>query len=496
VEVVKKLILVIIVLAVGFLGLKYSGINVQDYFKKFSPKKDEVVLDIKPQSNAIIKPSEQILSVQESFEKVAEATLPSVVNIYTEQRVRVNPGFDSPFGDNPLFREFFRDFFGAPKKKEYKSTSLGSGFVITEDGYIVTNDHVIKNADSISVKMSDKKTYKAKIVGSDPKTDIAVIKIDAKNLKPLKFGNSDALKIGQWAIAVGNPFGLNGTLTVGVISAKGRSGLGIETYEDFIQTDASINPGNSGGPLLNIYGEVIGINTAIVASGQGIGFAIPATMAKPIIEQIINKGKVDRSWIGVGIQDLTPELAKSMGVKVDHGVVVNKIYPNSPAQKYGLKEGDIIIKCNNESISSASDLQKVVISSKVGSEIRLTVIRDGKEIILKVITEKMPDDDTSTKGSLQELKDERLGVTVRNLSQEDLENFNHKNGVIVVDVKNGSLAEIVGLAEGDLIISINKRPIRNVKEYSSVLKSFAKGAIINLMVEREGDTFYIAVRLN
>jgi len=376
VEVVKKLILVIIVLAVGFLGLKYSGINVQDYFKKFSPKKDEVVLDIKPQSNAIIKPSEQILSVQESFEKVAEATLPSVVNIYTEQRVRVNPGFDSPFGDNPLFREFFRDFFGVPKKREYKSTSLGSGFVITEDGYIVTNDHVIKNADSISVKMSDKKTYKAKIVGSDPKTDIAVIKIDAKNLKPLKFGNSDALKIGQWAIAVGNPFGLNGTLTVGVISAKGRSGLGIETYEDFIQTDASINPGNSGGPLLNIYGEVIGINTAIVASGQGIGFAIPATMAKPIIEQIINKGKVDRSWIGVGIQDLTPELAKSMGVKIDHGVVVNKIYPNSPAQKYGLKEGDIIIKCNNESISSASDLQKVVISSKVGSEIRLTVIRD------------------------------------------------------------------------------------------------------------------------
>jgi len=496
VEVVKKLILVIIVLAVGFLGLKYSGINVQDYFKKFSPKKDEVVLDIKPQSNSIIKPSEQILSVQESFEKVAEATLPSVVNIYTEQRVRVNPGFDSPFGDNPLFREFFRDFFGAPKKREYKSTSLGSGFVITEDGYIVTNDHVIKNADSISVKMSDKKTYKAKIIGSDPKTDIAVIKIDAKNLKPLKFGNSDALKIGQWAIAVGNPFGLNGTLTVGVISAKGRSGLGIETYEDFIQTDASINPGNSGGPLLNIYGEVIGINTAIVASGQGIGFAIPATMAKPIIEQIINKGKVDRSWIGVGIQDLTPELAKSMGVKIDHGVVVNKIYPNSPAQKYGLKEGDIIIKCNNESISSASDLQKVVISSKVGSEIRLTVIRDGKEIILKVITEKMPDDDTSTKGSLQELKDERLGVTVRNLSQEDLENFNHKNGVIVVDVKNGSLAEIVGLAEGDLIISINKRPIRNVKEYSSVLKSFAKGAIINLMVEREGDTFYIAVRLN
>ncbi len=492
----KKLIVVAIVLVAVFFGLKYVGFDVQGYFKKVTSKKEEVNLDKSPQTTPIVRPSEQILSVQESFEKVAEATLPSVVNIYTEQRVKVNPRFDFPFGDNPLFRDFFRDFFGTPKQREYKSTSLGSGFIITENGYIVTNDHVIKNADSISVKMSDKRTFKATLVGSDPKTDVAVIKIDAKDLKPLKFGDSSALKIGQWAIAVGNPFGLNGTLTVGVISAKGRSGLGIETYEDFIQTDASINPGNSGGPLLNIYGEVIGINTAIIASGQGIGFAIPANMAKPIIEQIINKGKVERSWMGVGIQDMTPELAKSMGIKIDHGVVVNKVYPNSPAQKAGLKEGDVILKCNNETITTSSELQKVVMNSKVGSELKLTILRDGKEMTVKVITEKMPDDEVVSKESQQQIKDERLGITVRNMTADDMDNFNHKNGVIIVEVANGSLAETVGLVEGDLIISVNKRPIKNIKEFSVVMKSFAKGAIINLMVEREGDTFFVAMRLN
>lgn len=493
----KKLIVLIVIVVGVFFGLKYIGFNINYYFKNITSSKEEVVLDkVSPQQTVTVKPSEQILSVQESFEKVAEATLPSVVNIYTEQRVKVNPRFDFPFGDNPLFRDFFRDFFDTPKKREYKSTSLGSGFIITENGYIVTNDHVIKNADSISVKLSDKRTFKATLVGSDPKTDVAVIKIDAKGLKPLKFGDSSALKIGQWAIAVGNPFGLNGTLTVGVISAKGRSGLGIETYEDFIQTDASINPGNSGGPLLNIYGEVIGINTAIIASGQGIGFAIPANMAKPIIEQIINKGKVERSWMGVGIQDMTPELAKSMGVKIDHGVVVNKVYPKSPAEKAGLKEGDVIIKCNNENVATSSELQKIVMNSKVGSELKLTIIRDGKEMTVKVITEKMPEEESISKDSLQQLKDERLGITVRNLSPDDLENFNHKNGVIIVEVGNGSLAETVGLVEGDLIISVNKRPVKNIKEFSAIMKSFAKGAIINLMVEREGDTFFVALRLN
>ncbi|MCX8084187.1 MAG: DegQ family serine endoprotease [Calditerrivibrio sp.] len=491
----KKIILVLIIVIGIFFGLKFAGIDLKSLTKDFTSKKETVTLDQNTSSVSPIKPSEQILSVQESFEKVAEIALPSVVNIYTEQRVKVNPRFDFPFGDNPLFRDFFKDFFGTPKQREYKSTSLGSGFIITENGYIVTNDHVVKNADSISVKLSDKRTFKATVVGSDPKTDVAVIKIDAKDLKPLKFGDSSKLRIGQWAIAVGNPFGLNGTLTVGVISATGRSGLGIETYEDFIQTDASINPGNSGGPLLNIYGDVIGINTAIIASGQGIGFAIPANMAKPIIEQIINKGKVDRSWIGVGIQDMTPELAKSMGVKIDHGVVINKVYPNSPAKKAGLQEGDVIIKCNNEKIITSSDLQKIVVNSKIGSEIKCTVIRDSKEFTVKIITEKMPDDETIAKESMQEYKDERLGIKVRNLQPEEADQFNHKNGVIVVDVVTNSLGETVGIAEGDLIISINRKQIRNIKEFSVVMKSFPKGAIINLMVEREGDTFFIAVRL-
>ncbi|MEF3255135.1 MAG: DegQ family serine endoprotease [Deferribacterales bacterium] len=493
----KNIIITIFIGIALFLGYKFYGDDISKKIGNIVNKKEEIKLDniTKEKSTPIITPSEQILSVQESFEKVAEVALPSVVNIYTEQRVKVNPRFDFPFGDNPFFREFFNDFFNTPRQREYKSTSLGSGFIITESGYIITNDHVIRNADSISVKLSDKKSYKAKVVGSDPKTDIAVIKIEAESLKPLKLGDSNQLKIGQWAIAVGNPFGLNGTLTVGVISATGRSGLGIETYEDFIQTDASINPGNSGGPLLNIYGEVIGINTAIIASGQGIGFAIPINMAKSIIEQIINKGTVERSWIGVGIQDLTPELAKSMGVKIEHGVVINKVYNNSPAEKARLKEGDIIISCNNTKVNTATDLQKIVINSKIGSKIECNIIRDNKDLKVTVITEKMPDEGKLSKESLSEIYEDRLGVTVRNLNEEDIQNFNHKSGVVITKVDPDSIGELIGLSEGDLIISLNKKPIKNIIEFKNILSKLPKYSIINLMVERDGDTFFVAARL-
>jgi Do/DeqQ family serine protease len=492
----KKIIGILVVCLIVFLGYKFYGDDIIKKVGSYFTKKETINLNTPPTAPSTIKPSEQILSVQESFEKVAETVLPSVVNIYTEQRVKVTPRFDFPFGDNPFFRDFFNDFFDTPKKREYNTTSLGSGFIISESGYIVTNDHVIRNADTISVKLADKKTYKAKLVGSDPKTDVAVIKIDAKGLKPLNIGDSGKLKVGQWAVAVGNPFGLSGTLTVGVISATGRSGLGIETYEDFIQTDASINPGNSGGPLLNIYGEVIGINTAIIASGQGIGFAIPINMAKPVIEQLVNKGTVERSWIGVGIQDLTPELAKSMGVKIDGGVVVNKIYDKSPASKAGIQEGDIIVECNNVKVTTSSDLQKVVIGAKVGSELVFKILRDNKEIKVKVVTEKMPDDSQLSKSNLEEYEDNRLGVKVRNFSEEDGDNYNHKSGVVITEVSRGSLAEVVGIANGDLIISINRKTIKNVSEYKKMITGFPKGAIINLMIEREGDTFFMAMRLN
>ncbi len=439
-----------------------------------------------------VKPGQQILDIQTAFEKVAEVALPSVVNIYTNQKVRVRP-FPIPFEDNPLFRDFFEDFFNdfVPREREYKSTSLGSGFIVSSDGYIVTNDHVIRNADEINVKLYDKKTYSARIVGRDPKTDVAVIKINATGLKPLKLGDSNKIKIGQWAIAVGNPFGLNGTLTVGVISAKGRSNLGIETYEDFIQTDASINPGNSGGPLLNIYGEVIGINTAIVASGQGIGFAIPISMAKNIIDQIISKGTIERSWLGVGIQKLTPELAESMGLKRAEGVLVNRIYENSPAEKAGIKEGDVVLECNGTKLEDTSDLQKIVINTPVGGVLNLKLYREGKTLNVQVKTEKMPSDEKIEKADKSK---NILGIKVRDMLPSERSMSFYKSGVVVVEVEEDSPAASK-IKEGDIIFTINQKPVKSAKDFRQIVSTLRKGNIINIFLQRDSQTFYVAIRL-
>jgi Do/DeqQ family serine protease len=441
-----------------------------------------------------ITPPEQIINIQEAFEKVAEVALPAVVNIYTNQKVRVRPFYPLPFDDSPLFRDFFEEFFNdlIPKEREYKSTSLGSGFIISSDGYIVTNDHVIRNADEINVKLHDKRTFKAKIVGRDPKTDVAVIKINTDNLPYLKFADSGKIKIGQWAIAVGNPFGLNGTLTVGVISATGRSNLGIETYEDFIQTDASINPGNSGGPLLNIYGEVIGINTAIVAAGQGIGFAIPANMAKNIIEQIIKKGTIERSWLGVGIQKLTPELAESMGIKKAEGILVNRVYENSPAEKAGIKEGDVILECNGTKLEDPSDLQKIVIGVPIGTTLKLKILRDNKVIALDIKTDKMPSDDKIEKS---EITKNLLGIRVRDLLPKEKKDTFYKFGVVVVEVLQNSPADIAGIMEGDIIYTINQKQIKNSNDFKQITSNLKKGSIINIFLQRDNRTFYIAVKL-
>jgi Do/DeqQ family serine protease len=449
---------------------------------------------LKTEHPQTITPPQQILNIQEAFEKVAEVALPAVVNIYTNQKVKVKPFYPMPFDDSPLFRDFFEDFFNdiLPREREYKSTSLGSGFIISPDGYIVTNDHVIRNADEINVKLYDKRTFKAKVVGRDPKTDIAVIKINADNLKYLKLGDSNKIKIGQWAIAVGNPFGLNGTLTVGVISATGRSNLGIETYEDFIQTDASINPGNSGGPLLNIYGEVIGINTAIVASGQGIGFAIPASMAKNIVDQIINKGTIERSWLGVGIQKLTPELAESMGIKKVEGILVNRVYENSPAERAGIKEGDVILECNGTKLEAPSDLQKIVISVPIGSTLTLKILRENKIITVTVKTDKMPDDEKIEK---VETTKNLLGIKVRDLLPKEKKGAFYKFGVIVTEVYPNSPADIAGIQEGDIIFTINQKQIKNTSDFKQVMSTLKKGTIINIFLQREDKTFYLAVRL-
>jgi len=325
------------------------------------------------------------------FVQVAEQVTPSVVNIstVTTGKGRAPNELFRPFGNDPYFRDFFDRFFeGMPRRRQ--QTSLGSGVVIDKTGLILTNNHVVKDADEINVRFANKQEAKGKVVGTDGKTDLAVIRVNAKEDLPVaRLGNSDTLRVGEWAIAIGNPFGLDHTLTVGVVSATGRSEVGVAAYENFIQTDASINPGNSGGPLLNARGEVIGINTAIVASGQGIGFAIPINMARRVMDDLVKKGKVTRGWLGVGVQPLTPELSKSFGVSGD-GVLVNQVMPKSPAEAAGLKVGDLILSVDGKVIKDPRELQRVIADAEIGKTIALTVLREKQQRTVNVRVGEMP----------------------------------------------------------------------------------------------------------
>ena len=325
------------------------------------------------------------------FIQVAEQVTPSVVNISTVTTGKTGkPGeLFRPFGNDPFFRDFFDRFFeGMPRRRQ--QTSLGSGVVIDRAGLILTNNHVIKDADEITVRFSNKQEAKGKVVGTDGKTDLAVIRVTTKEELPVaRLGNSDTLRVGEWAIAIGNPFGLDHTLTVGVVSATGRSEVGIAAYENFIQTDASINPGNSGGPLLNVRGEVIGINTAIVASGQGIGFAIPINMARKIMDDLVKKGKVTRGWLGVGVQPLTPELAKSFGVSGE-GVLVNQVMPKSPAEAAGLKVGDLILSVDGKAIKDPRELQRVIADIDIGKSIEVQILREKEKRTIRAQIGEVP----------------------------------------------------------------------------------------------------------
>lgn len=317
-----------------------------------------------------------ILAAQRAFSQVSKKAMPFVVNISTVSRKKVV----HPFPELP---PFFEEFFGGNPQTR-RDRSLGSGFIISRDGYIVTNDHVVRNAESIRVKLSNDRVYDALVVGGDQKTDIAVIKIDAEELPTAVLGDSDQIEIGQWAIAIGNPFGLERSMTVGVISATGRSNMGIEVIENFIQTDASINPGNSGGPLLNIHGEVVGINTAIVASGQGIGFAIPTNMARPIISQLVDHGKVTRAWLGVNIRGLAEEELHKLGLKQTSGAMVVGLYERGPAAQGGLQPGDIIVSLGGIEVKDPAQLQQLVAEARIGEPLKITVLRNQQRLILSV----------------------------------------------------------------------------------------------------------------
>ncbi len=328
---------------------------------------------------------------QTPFVRVAEVVTPAVVNISTVSTGKGRTPGDTfrPFGDDPFFRDFFDRFFeGTPQRRQQKS--LGSGLIIDKSGLILTNNHVIKDADEITVRFSNNQETKGKVVGTDPKTDLAVVRVETKaDLPVVKLGDSDHLRVGEWAIAIGNPFGLDHTLTVGVISATGRSEVGIAAYENFIQTDASINPGNSGGPLLNIRGEVVGINTAIVASGQGIGFAIPINMARKVMDDLVKRGRVTRGWLGVGIQPLTVELAKSFGLSGE-GVLVNQVMPKSPAEAAGIKVGDVILEIAGKSVKDSRELQRVIADAEVGKPVELKILREKAQHSISVKIGEMP----------------------------------------------------------------------------------------------------------
>jgi serine protease Do len=433
-----------------------------------------------------------------SFADLSEEVKHAVVNISTTQVLKENPM--QPFmAPNSPFREFFGDeffkrFFGENSPGSMKTHALGSGMIIDTEGLILTNNHVVEKADEIKIKTDAEKEYDAKVVGRDPKTDLALIRVtpDADFPKPVRLGNSDAIRVGDWVMAVGNPFGLGHTVTAGIISAKGRV-IGAGPYDDFLQTDAAINPGNSGGPLFDMNGEVVGVNTAIVAQGQGIGFAIPINLAKEILTQL-KTGKVTRGWLGIMIQDLTPELAKSFDIQETKGVIVADIVGDGPADKAGLKRGDIITGLNGKEVENAHTLSRMVASTAPDTNVTIQVVRDGKSREIKATIGTMPAEGSETVPSK---KESTWGVTVQNLTPELAQRFGwdqSEHGVVISSVQPGSPAAESKLRQGDLIKEVNRQKIQNLKDYNQALQKAKKGESLLLLIKRGERTFYVALK--
>jgi serine protease Do len=423
---------------------------------------------------------------------------PAVVNISTTQMVKLNrPRMRNPFGHQDPFDEFFNNFFGR-MPKEQKRRSLGSGFIVSPDGYILTNNHVVEKADEVTVTLLDKEEFKAKVVGNDPKTDIALIKIDAKKkLTYVALGDSDQLDVGEWVVAIGNPFGLGHTVTAGIVSAKGRI-IGSGPYDDFIQTDASINPGNSGGPLFNLKGEVVGINSAIVQGGQGIGFATPIQLAKSILDQLKDKGKVTRGWLGVYIQRLTPEAAENLGLSGRRGALVSDVTSGGPAEKAGIRSGDVIVAFNGKEIGDEHDLPQAVASTKPGKTVDVRLLREGKEMTIAVSITEMEGEPGKPAGGHELSKN--FGLTVQDITPEIAQRFDIENmkGVVVTGVADGTPAEDAGFNEGDIIRAIlrqNKRnPVTNAAEFAKLVKKFQSDKTMLFLVERGDSRILLTVK--
>jgi serine protease Do len=432
------------------------------------------------------------------FVSLAEQLKPAVVNIGTAKTVKpkapMYPGPQGPGGD--MFEEFFERFFRNAPQSPHKQRSLGSGFIISQDGYILTNDHVVDGADEIKVKLSDGREYTGEIRGLDPKLDLALIKIDAgEDLPVARLGDSEEIKVGEWVMAIGNPFGLEQTVTVGIVSAKGRV-IGAGPYDDFIQTDASINPGNSGGPLFNMQGEVIGINTAIVAQGQGIGFAIPVNMAKQIIPQLRDEGRVTRGWLGVTVQALNKELAESFDLDTTHGALVNEVIEDSPADKAGLKRGDIIVEYDGKQVDELNDLPRLVAATPVDETVKVKVFRDGKERTINVKIGRLDDgevalapDDEETGGA--------LGLTVANVTPELVERYSLESdqGILITKIDPEGPAAEANLRVGDLVVEADGKEVGSVKDFEELVGKMKSGKVLRLLIQRRATLLYTTVTL-
>lgn len=440
------------------------------------------------------------------FADLAEKLSPTVVNVYTTQTVKVSSSPHQFFSPDELeIPEPFRRFFGFPEapeqapNREMKRTSLGSGVIVTTDGYILTNNHVVEDADEINVTLHSFEEYKATIVGRDPKSDVALIKIEPKaDLPYVTFGDSDKLRVGEWVLAIGNPFGLQKTVTAGIVSAKGRS-INNESYGNFIQTDASINPGNSGGPLFNLEGEMVGVNTAIFSrtgGNIGIGFAIPVNMAKNVFAQLKEHGRVTRGWLGVMIQQVTPDLAENFGLDRPIGALVGQVVPDSPAEKAGLKAGDVIIEYNGKEVSQMSMLPAMVANTNVGEKAKLVFIREGKKQNLVVEIGRLEDEepvlaDTETGTS------KKLGITVQELTPKLAESLGIEElqGLIITDISSGSAAAEAGILRGDIILEINREKVENVAQYKKALQAAEERKSILLLIKREQHTRFVVIEM-
>lgn len=439
--------------------------------------------------------------VPESFAELAAKVGHVAVNISSTKVVKPMgrffqfPGreFRDFFGE-----EFFKHFFGEIPQEQMKQRSLGSGVVISEDGYILTNNHVVAEAEEIVVTFTEEEKYEAKIIGRDPKTDIALIKIEVdKPIPAARLGDSDTLRVGDWVVAIGNPFGLGSTVTAGIVSAKGRT-IGAGPYDDFIQTDASINPGNSGGPLFNLDGEVVGINTAIftqTGGNIGIGFAIPINMAKSVMTQLKEKGKVTRGWLGVTIQNVSPEIKEKFDLKTTEGALIAEVAKESPAERGGLQRGDVIIRFDGKKVKEMSALPPMVAQTQVGKEVEIVVIRKGRERRLMVVIAEL-EEEAAVAAPLAPEIEEAFGFSVQELTPELAEalSLQGEKGVVVSGIKRGSPADEAGLQRGDLIQEIENEPVEGMDDYRRIMEKSASKKQILMVVRHRGHTRYVVLK--